>query len=111
MKFESAAKIVTKLQQDLKDNGSTFYGNEFVGLEIEPTFSRPIDNIGSDDGLETPLNWNIATPEHLQLIPTEEIFQLLDDWVAFLKVIEDNPPRFLKWFLEWSKYYGYNQGG
>ncbi len=96
MQFETASKFVSKLRQDLKVNGSTFYSNEAVGLEINPTYCRPIDNFGSEDGIEEPLTWNIATPKHLQLIPTEEIFQLLDDWVTFLKVIEDNPPRFLK---------------
>lgn len=84
---------VKELKSNLKKNGISCIYNEVAELEIRKEFSRPIDNLGSIDGIGAPLSWNIATPECLQYIPTIEIFQLLDDWVRFLKVIADSPPR------------------
>lgn len=56
-------------------------------------YCRPIDNLGSEDGIESRLSWNITRPEHLHKIPTKEFFKLFDDWPEFLKVIDETPPR------------------
>lgn len=90
----SVDKFIKYLKQELNEKNEAYYGNEIVGLEIKHDFCRPIDNLGTDDGRDGPLNWNIATPEKLQYIPTVEIFQLFDDWLAFLKEIESNSPKF-----------------
>lgn len=91
---ESTKLEIERIRTQLEQSGSAYHGNEHVGLEIKTDFSRPFDNLGTDDGIEGPLNWNIATPEHLQYIPTREILQLFDDWLDFLKTVEDNPPKF-----------------
>lgn len=92
--FLIASNFIERLKQELNEKNEAYYGNEIVGLEIKHDFCRPIDNLGTDDGRDGPLNWNIATPEKLQYIPTVEIFQLFDDWLAFLKEVESNSPKF-----------------
>lgn len=89
-----AAGLIARLKGELAMNGKTYFGNEIVGLEIGNDFCRPKDNLGTDDGKEGPLNRNLATPEELQYIPTEEIFQLFEEWLAFLREVESYPPRF-----------------
>ena len=91
----SAFESISKLKYELETKGQSYYGNEHVGLEINLDFCKPIDNLGSEDGLDGPLSWNIATPAHLQKIPTAEIFQLFDDWLKFLKAVEENPPQII----------------
>lgn len=86
-------QFIRSVKDDLKNDGNSYVGNEIVGLKINRDYSKPIDHLGSNEGLEAPLSWNISTPEHLQQIPTQEILCLFDDWLDFLKVIEENPLR------------------
>lgn len=58
--------------------------SESSDLEIRKELSRPIDNLGDSKGEEAPLSWNVSTPYQYQTIPTNEIFNLFNDWVIFL---------------------------
>lgn len=63
--------------------------NEVVELVIEKEFCRIIDNLGDSEGIEAPLSWNISTPEHLQFIPTKEIYNLIKNWQVFISESEN----------------------
>ncbi|HRI02058.1 MAG TPA: hypothetical protein PK006_13485 [Saprospiraceae bacterium] len=94
--YSKAKILITRLKQELSQKGNTYYGNEHVGLKIEKSFCRPIDNLGTEDGIDGPLSWNIITPPELQYIPTEEVFNLFNDWLKFLKEVELNAPKFVR---------------
>lgn len=70
-----------------KDNYIEFGQNGLV-VEMNSEFSKLIDTIGDNIGIEAPLNWNITTPIQNQFIPTSEILQILLHWEKFLATVE-----------------------
>jgi len=95
-KYNSANLLFSTIKLNVSKDKKAYFGSELgSGIEFKPDFCKLIDTLGTDDGIDGPLNWNIKTPEHLQFIPTIEIFQLFDDWLDFLKAVEYNAPKFV----------------
>lgn len=65
------------------------FGHEGLVVEMDSEFSKIIDTIGDNIGIEAPLNWSITTPIQYQSIPTCEIMEMMDKWLIFLKRTEN----------------------
>ncbi len=89
-KKEYVDEIISDIENvfDEKLKKKSIY-NEVVELVVEKDFCRIIDNLGDSEGIEAPLSWNISTPEHLQFIPTKEVYSLIKNWHVFLNEIEN----------------------
>lgn len=81
---ESAIKVFQDIKKALKNNDSYYLGNENSGIEIDIEKTTAYDNLGSEDGMEAPICWNIKTPKKYQSIPTEEMLRIIETWIIFL---------------------------
>ena len=93
-KYSTALELLTEINVKLLENKPCGITNEIASLEMSFEYSRPIDNLGSSDGIDSPLSWNIITDLKYQYIPTSKVLNLLTNWIKFLKIIDDSPPSF-----------------
>lgn len=83
-KIESATQVLNEIKLNLKQGKGYYLGGEISGIDIGPELTRAIDNLGSQDGIEAPISWNISTPIEHQSVPTSEIIEIIEGWIKFL---------------------------
>lgn len=87
--IESSSQILSEIKSNLKDGKGYYLGGEVSGIDIGVKTTRAIDNLGSKDGIEAPISWNIKTPSELQSVPTLEILEIIENWIKFLEEQEN----------------------
>ena len=81
---ESSTEVLKDIRLKLKQGKGYHLGGEVSGIDIGLKLTRAIDNLGSTDGIEAPISWNIATPIEYQSVPTSEILEIIERWIKFL---------------------------
>ncbi len=81
---ESTTKVLIEIKINLNQGKGYHLGGEISGIDIGPKLTRAIDNLGSKDGIEAPISWNISTPIEYQSVPTSEIIEIIEGWIKFL---------------------------
>ena len=84
-KSESAKEILNEIIAKLSQNESYYLGNEISGIKIEKERTFAYDNLGTKDGKEGPICWNIKTLKEHQSIPTIEMLDIMKSWIQFLE--------------------------
>lgn len=91
-KYSTGLELLTQLEERLRNNELCGISNEIASIEMNSDFSKPIDNLGSIDGIDSPISWNIITDDKYQKIPTSKVLSLIKDWLEFIRIIEEKPP-------------------
>lgn len=81
---ESSTQVLEEIRLNLMQGKGYHLGGEVSGIDIGTKLTRAIDNLGSKDGIEAPISWNISTPIENQSVPTSEIIEIIEAWIKFL---------------------------
>jgi len=82
---KSSNQVLFEIKTNLNIGKDYYLGDEVSGLAIGANVTQAIDNLGSEDGIESQISWNIKTPKEFQTVPTSEILIILEDWIKFLR--------------------------
>lgn len=92
-KVDTSIQYIHGIRKELEEKGEVVIVTDMVLLKINKEYVEILDMLCDPTGKEAPMCWEILTPEPFRRIPTKELFQMLEDWVEFLRALERGGPR------------------